>query len=394
MASPWWSRDGLEVRDGRLHIAGHDAEEIAHEHGTPLYVYDSCRVEINLRRLADALERAGVRHRLLFAFKANRHPAILSRIRKMGNVGIDACSPNEVSAALEAGWQAEEISYTGTSLSRQDLDQILPHPLQLNIDSLSALEKVGSRCPGRTIGLRINPGVGEYSATPTASGTKPTKFGIYPDQFEQALEVARRHELHVRGIHFHMGSGWLHDELPVFHAAVCRAAEMARRITELEYVNVGGGIGVRLVESHRAPDLDAYAEGLAKHLNPLHTTVLCEPGDFAVRDGGVFLVEAVGVDVKGGTTFVGVAAGFNAFAIPVLYQDPQEVVLCRAADAPPALTCALAGHINEATDLLADECRLPEVREGDILALLNAGGYGPGLASHHCSRPHAARLAL
>ncbi|MEE8537364.1 MAG: diaminopimelate decarboxylase [Acidobacteriota bacterium] len=394
MASPWWSRDGLEVRDGRLHIAGRDAEEVAREHGTPLYVFDSSRVETNFRRLAAALERADVRYRLLFAFKANRHPAILSRIRKMGNVGIDVCSPNEVSAALEAGWKAEEISYTGTSLSRQDLDQILPHPLHLNIDSLSALERIGSRCPGRTIGLRINPGVGDYSATLTSSGTKPTKFGIYPDQFEQALEVARRYELRVRGLHFHMGSGWLHDELPVFHDAVRRAAEMARRITELEYVNVGGGIGVRLAESHRAPHLDAYAEGLAKHLNPLNTTVICEPGDFAVRDGGVFLIEAVGVDVKGGTTFVGVAAGFNAFAIPVLYQDPQEVVLCRAADAPATLTCALAGHINEATDLFADECRLPEVREGDILALLNAGGYGPGLASHHCSRPHAACLAL
>ena len=394
MASPWWSRDGLEVRDGRLHIAGRDAEEVAREHGTPLYVYDSSRVETNFRRLAEALERADIRYRLLFALKANRHPAILSRIRELGYVGIDACSPNEVSAALEAGWKAEEISYTGTSLSRQDLDQILPHPLQLNIDSMSALEKVGARCPGRTIGLRINPGVGEYSATLTSSGTKPTKFGIYPDQLEQALEVARRCELRVRGLHFHMGSGWLHDDLPVFHDAVRRAAEMARQIAELEYVNVGGGIGVRLVESHRAPDLDAYAEGLAKHLNPLDTTVICEPGDFAVRDGGVFLVEVVGVDVKGGATFVGVAAGFNAFAIPVLYQDPQQVVVCRAADAPATLTCALAGHINEATDLLAEECSLPEVREGDILALLNAGGYGPGLASHHCSRPHAACLAL
>jgi diaminopimelate decarboxylase len=74
-------------------------------------------VEENFQRLADALERADVRHRLLFALKANRHPAILSRIRKMGNVGIDVCSPNEVSAALEAGWKAGEISYTGTSLS-------------------------------------------------------------------------------------------------------------------------------------------------------------------------------------------------------------------------------------------------------------------------------------
>jgi diaminopimelate decarboxylase len=242
--------------------------------------------------------------------------------------------------------------------------------------------------------LRINPGVGAYSSRLTASGSKPTKFGIYPDQFEKALELARSHELQVRGLHFHIGSGWLHDELPVFHEAVGRAAEMARQVPGIETVNVGGGIGVRLIESHRAPDLDAYAAGLAEHLGPLGVTVVCEPGDFAVRDCGIFLVETVGVDEKGGTTFVGVNAGFNAYCIPALYLDPQQVVLCRAADAPATTTYTVAGHINEAKDLFAEECELPEVREEDVLALLNAGGYGPSMASEHCSRPHARCLVL
>ncbi len=394
MASPWWNREGLEVRDGRLQIVGRDAETLAREHGTPLYVFDSSRMEINLRRLQSALERAGVRHRLLYAFKANRQPELLARLRAMQDVGIDACSPNEVVGALDAGWAAEEISYTGTNLSRRDLDQILPHSLQLNLDSLSALEKIGVRCPGRSIGLRINPGVGAYSTRLTASGSKPTQFGIYPDQFEKALALARSHDLRVQGLHFHIGSGWLHDGLPVFHEAVRLAAEMARQIPEIETINVGGGIGVRLTESQRAPDLDAYAEGLATHLGPLDVTVLCEPGDFAVRDCGVFLVEAVGVDEKGGTNFVGVDAGFNAYCTPALYQDPQEVVHCRAADAPRTAIYTLAGHINEAKDLFSEDCRLPEVREGDVLALLNAGGYGPSMASEHCSRPHAHCLVL
>jgi diaminopimelate decarboxylase len=76
------------------------------------------------------------------------------------------------------------------------------------------------------------------------------------------------------------------------------------------------------------------------------------------------------------------------------YHYAQEVVLCRAADAPPDLTCTIAGHINEAIDLFAEDCRLPEVREGDILALLNAGSYGATTSSLHCYRPHAAEVAL
>ena len=102
----------------------------------------------------------------------------------------------------------------------------------------------------------------------------------------------------------------------------------------------------------------------------------------------------VGVDEKGGTTFVGVDAGFNAYCTPALYLDPQEVVLCRAADAPATATYTVAGHINEAKDLFSEDCRLPEVREGDVLAFLNAGGYGPSMASAHCSRPHAGSLVL
>lgn len=121
MATPWWNREGLEVRDGRLQFAGRDAESIAREHGTPLFVFDPSRMERNLRRLQKALEHAGVRHRLLYAFKANRQPAILTRLREMEDIGIDVCSPNEVEAALDAGWKAEEISYTGTNLSRRDL---------------------------------------------------------------------------------------------------------------------------------------------------------------------------------------------------------------------------------------------------------------------------------
>ena len=180
--TPWWLREGLAVVEGRLHFAGHDAERIAREHGTPLYVYDPQRLEANVGRLQAAFGRAGVQHRLHYALKANRHPAYLSRLRSLGTVGIDACSPQEISIAVAAGWKPEEISYTGTNLSERDLEVILAQPVILNLDSLSAIRRVGRRAPGRAIGLRINPQIGTgYSAQLTYAGEKPTKFGIYPD---------------------------------------------------------------------------------------------------------------------------------------------------------------------------------------------------------------------
>ncbi len=393
MTTPWWARDGLDVRDGRMSIAGQDVEALARAHGTPLYVYDSSRMEANLRRLQRALDAAGVRHHLLYALKCNRHPDIVAGMHGTG-VGVDVCSPNEMDMALAAGWTAGEISYTGTNLSSSDLERILAHPLVLNLDSLSAIRHVGARAAGRTIGLRLNPGVGAYSTRTTTAGSWPSKFGIYPEQLDEALAIAASHRLQVGGLHFHIGSGWLQDMLGDFRRAVQVVSDVAARLTDLEYINVGGGIGVPLLASSVRVDLDAYAALIAASFGPLGVTVMCEPGDFLARDAGVFLVEVVGVDERRGTKFVGVDGGYNACGIPHLYREPQEIVLCRAADAAASETYTVAGHINEARDVFADDSPLPEVQEGDILALLNVGGYGAELATIHCGRPHAERLVL
>ncbi len=395
MPRPWWYREGLDIKGARLQFAGRDVEAIAREHGTPLYVFDTARVETNLRCLTAAFDRAGAPYRILFALKASRQPAVLDRLRATRLVGIDACSPNEVDLALERGWRPEEISFTGTSLSPRDLDRLLAHPIRINLDSLSAIRQVGERSPGRAIGLRINPGVGAgYSDRMTYSGDKPTKFGIYPDQIDEALDLARRHQLVIRGLHFHIGSGWLNDGVKRVVEAARRAARMASKLPEVDYINVGGGIGIRRVEREGEVDLDAYASEIVGALSGLKTTIICEPGDFIVQDAGILLAEVVCIDRKGGVDFVGVDCGYNVYCSNVLFNLPQEVVLCRAADAPATLTCTLAGHINEASDLFAEDCRLPDVREGDVLALLNTGGYGVAMSSTHCFRPHAGIVSI
>jgi diaminopimelate decarboxylase len=378
-----------------LHFAGQDAEALARAHGTALFLYDPSRLAANVERLQGALERAGIRYRVHYALKANRHPAFLARLRALTTVGIDVCSPDEVDLALRSGFTPPEISYTGTNLSPRDLDRILAVPLVLNLDSLSAIRRVGARVPGRPIGLRVNPQIGTgYSEKLTYSGDKPTKFGIYPERFEEALAEARLQGLEVKGLHFHIGSGWQQEGLSTFLEAARRAADLARRVPGLEYVNVGGGLGIPLQAEDRPVDLEAYAQGIAQHLLPLGVTVHFEPGDFLVKDAGILLVEVVSVEDRAGVRFVGVDCGFNAFNLPSVYHYHQEIVLCRAADAPPSARVVVAGHINEASDLFAEDCPLPEVKEGDVLALLHAGGYGASMASYHCARPPAAERVV
>jgi diaminopimelate decarboxylase len=396
--APWWVRPGLDARDGRLTIAGEDAEALARTHGTPLFVYDRTRFAENARRLGGALDGAGLSHRLRFALKAHPDPRVLEVLR--GLVGIDACSPGEVTRAIECGWAPQEISFTGTNLSERDLDVLLAQPIHINLDAISQIERVGRRDPGRTIGIRINPDAGAgYHPGLTYSGDRPTKFGIYEDRIPEALAAAARHRLTIDTIHFHAGSGWLgEDGLAAFESALDRVVRITAGLIAdghpIAEVNVGGGLGVPARVDEESVDVEAYAGVIARHLGPLGVSVGCEPGDYIAKDAAILLGEVVTVEERGGTRFVGLDLGWNVNCSYFIYRYAQEIVVCRAADAPRTEIVTVAGHINEAGDVFAEDYPLQPVAEGDIVAILNAGGYHEAMSSTHCLRPLAEAIFL
>ncbi len=406
VAAPWWVRPGLDLdADGRLRIAGQDAEALARANGTPLFVYDRARFAETAREFQAVLAAAGVPYRLRFALKANPLPEILSVFRGLGasgtseGVGIDACSPGEVLRALECGWQPDEISFTGTNVSERDLDVLLAHRIHLNLDALSQVERYGRRAPATRIGLRIDPAAGAgYGEHLAYSGERPRKFGISLDRLDEALAVCARHDLVVDTIHFHAGSGWLGDGLRDFERALPAAVEAVERARAAGHpvaeVNVGGGLGRPARADEPAIDLEAYAAVLARHLGPLDVVVACEPGDYLSKDAGILLGEVVTVEERRGVTFVGLDLGWNVNCAYFIYKFAQELVLCRAADAPRTTIVTVAGHINEASDVFAEDYPMPVVEEGDIVALLNAGGYDQAMSSTHCLRPLAGAVFL
>jgi diaminopimelate decarboxylase len=406
VAAPWWVRPGLDVApDGRLRIAGEDAESLARQHGTPLFVYDRARFAENARRMQAAVAANGLPFRLRFALKANPDPAVLHALRAMGapgtpdSVGIDACSPGEVLRALECGWRPDEISFTGTNVSERDLDVLLTHGIHLNLDGISQLERYGRRAPGGRIGLRIDPATGAgYNVHLEYSGDRPSKFGIALDRLDEALATVARHGLAVDTVHLHAGSGWLGDGIAAFEAALGPLVAAVARVRAAGHVvsevNVGGGLGVPARADETPVDLDAYAAVLARHLGPLDVTVAAEPGDYIAKDTAILLSEVVSVERRRGVTFVGLDMGWNINNAYFIYRFAQEFVLCRAADAPRTERVTVAGHINEASDVFAEDYAMAPVVEGDIVALLNAGGYHQAMSSTHCLRPMAAALLL
>jgi diaminopimelate decarboxylase len=383
----WWERPDLRYRDGRLEFGGRDLAEIAAE-GTPAFVYRAGRVRENLERLSGALQAAGVAHDLYYALKANRHPPLLRAIRATGRCGIDACSPAEVLHALAHGFAESQVSFTGHAVSERDLDVLAAHPgVHVNCDAISTIRRLGRRCPGRTIGIRLNPGLGAgYNERLRYAGEKATKFGVYPDRFDEALATAAQYGLAVDTLHFHVGSGCQGDAVDVLEQVLQNTVRLLDAHPGIRRLNVGGGLGVRMTETDVPVDLGRWAAVIARHLVPRGVRVAVEPGDYLVKDAGLLLVQANTVEDKAGTRFVGVDAGLAIVNLWAYYRLPYAIAPLQVRTGSPLARVTISGNVNEALDLLAEDVELPEIGEGDYLALINAGGYGSAAASNHCMR--------
>jgi diaminopimelate decarboxylase len=272
--------------------------------------------------------------------------------------------------------------------------------VHLNVDLLSQLDRVGRRCRGRGVGLRLNPraGVMRGHAASLYSDTRPTKFGIYEEDLPRALALAARHGLSIDTAHVHLANGMLDDELPAFDAALGEFERMVRLLLEagcpLTEVNVGGGLGTPRYAGERPLDLDAYAGVVARHFGDLDVALGVEPGEYLTNESAVLLSEVVTVESRLGEGFVGLDCGWNVMNERHIYGHEIEFVVCGRADAPRRGSTTVAGHINEGDDLFAEHVPFPEVAEGDIVAMVSVGGYCQAMFTEHCLRPRATTVCF
>ena len=384
----WWERKDLGYRKNRLFLGSRQLFEFAHTTKTPFFLYNAARVKENLNRLTRALHKEKIRFQIFYALKANRFLPLVTYLKMQSLCGVDACSPGELHLARQAGFKQEEITYTGTSISNADLDCLAHNPrVRINCDAISTIKRLGERCPGRPIGVRINPQLGAgYHAGLHYAGEKATKFGVYQDRFQEAVDMARYFNMPIKVLHFHIGSGYLTDDLYTLDEIFERCQWFLDQCSEITALDIGGGLGLPVTEKQKPLDLDQWASVIGKHANKRNLEIILEPGDYLVKDCGVLILQVNTVEEKCGAKFIGVDGGFNIQNLPVYYNTPLAVAPLILNKAAPTERVTIAGNINEAIDLLAQDIFLPPIHEGDYLAFLNVGGYGSAASSNHCMR--------
>lgn len=383
--------DRINNRDS---IQGIALDTIARQFGTPLYIYDADVVKRQVNRLRETFGSLDLK--IKFATKALTNISILRLMRSYG-VGVDAVSINEARIAMLSGHGSADINFTPNCVDFQEIAEGVELGLSINLDNLDALEKFGSKY-GSTypVGIRLNPNIMAGGNLKISTGHVNSKFGISVDQLEDIRRIVKAYQITISGLHIHTGSEI--GDTDVFTRMAAIFFGIARDFPALKFVDFGGGFKVAYRPGDKSTDMKQLGESVGKAFADFeHDTgrkLQCwiEPGKYLVSEAGILLVRTNVVKKTPALTFAGVDSGLNHLIRPMMYDAYHEIVNV-SNPAGPLQTYTVVGNICE-TDTLGANRQLNEVREGDLLAILNAGAYGFSMSSNYNSRFRPAEVLV
>ena len=404
----------FQYRDGKLCCEDVDLARATDEFGTPLYIYSASTILDHFTRLDAAL--APLDHLICYAVKANSNRAILRLLVDAG-AGFDIVSGGELFCAINAGADPQKCTFAGVGKSREEIEYALEQRVHsFNVESEAELELIdrlaGAKKLRAPIALRVNPDVDPHTHKSISTGSQKNKFGIAladaPRIYERAAKMAN---IDTVGIQMHIGSQI--TEAEPFAAAINKVAPLARDLkskNKIKFFSIGGGMGIiyrRALESgsgkwwhdhggeSSAFSVKDYANAIVPPLRELSLRVLVEPGRFIVGNAGVLLTRVLYIKSTGQKKFAIVDAGMNDLIRPALYQGYHEIIPVelgsgdnrQSGSDPNRQKIDIVGPVCESGDFFALDREMPELREGDLLAIMSAGAYGFTMASNYNSRP-------
>lgn len=389
----------FEYRDGVLACEDVPLDTIAARVGTPAFVYSLRTLHRHVRVFEEAF--AGVPHQVCYAVKANSNLTLLRRFLEWG-IGFEVVSGGELFRVLQAGADGSRIIFSGVGKTREEIEYGLDSGIRFfSVESASELELIGEVASARKqrarAVLRTNPDVDPRTHPYISTGLRRHKFGISIGDVRACVaRTARTGWVDVVGIGCHIGSQ-ITDLAPFREAltgVVGLASELIRDGVKLEYLNVGGGLGIPY-DAETPPTPDVYARTIIeaiKSVRGLGMTVVLEPGRVIVGNAGVLLCRVVRLKDQGDKHFVIVDAGMNDLLRPALYKSFHSLKPVRVREGTEVVD--VVGPVCESADFIAQERELPRLEPGDLLAVMSAGAYSFSLASNYNSRPRAAEVLV
>src|SRR5438445_4810349 len=402
----------FRYRDGKLHCEDVDLARVAEKFGTPLYVYSAGTILDHYARLNTALHPLD--HLICYAVKANSNRAILKLLADAG-AGFDIVSGGELYRVLAAGGDAAGCTFAGVGKSRDEIEYALEQRVySFNVESEAELKYIdriaGTKNLRAPVALRANPDVDPHTHEYISTGSRENKFGIALDRLATVYErAAKLRNINIVGVQMHIGSQI--TEAKPFADAIKKVAPIVRDLKSkygIKFFSIGGGLGIVYESSFASGTLDwgneskkksasrtksalsiqQYVDAILPPLRDLNLRILLEPGRLLVGNAGVLLTRVRYLKQTGQKKFAIVDAGMNDLIRPALFPSYHEIVPLRESQRGGERDkIDIVGPVCETGDFFARDREMPELREGDLLAIMSAGAYGFVMASNYNSRP-------
>lgn len=387
--------------DGHLEIGGMDTVELSKKYGTPLYVYDVSIIRERCRAFVNTFKDLGVRAQVAYASKAFSSIAILQVIKQEG-LSVDVVSEGELYTALKAGVNPDKIHLHGNNKSIEELSMAIEHNIGCivvdNFHEIKLLTDLLKQYNKKMdVIIRVTPGIKSDTHQYIMTGNEDSKFGfdLHNGQAEEAFNQLRENNhITFKGLHCHIGSQ-IFDTDRFVTATNILFATLADWKNNYGYIpevlNLGGGFGIRYTDDDQPIPLNHYVERLvetvrekSESLNIPMPEIWIEPGRSIVGDAGITLY-TVGSQkhIPGVRDYISIDGGMTDNIRPALYQAKYHGVLANRANEPSETMVSVAGKCCESGDMLIWDLPIPQVRSGDILAILSTGAYGYSMASNY-----------
>lgn len=365
-------------------LSPHQLIAAAKEFGTPLYVYHAERIKEQYARLTSAFSNSNVK--FFYACKALTNVNVLKYILSLGS-NIDCSSINEVKLALHAGFPPQRVLYTSNGISFDEIAEAKELGVNINIDSLSNLEKFGEAYGhSYPVGIRLRPNIMAGGNLKISTGHDKSKFGVPVEQLDKILALVQRYNISITDLHIHTGSDL--KDADVFVKGIEVLFDIIPHFPELKSVDLGGGFKVPYKDDDPEINIGELAEKVKEafdsHPQAKNLEIWFEPGKFMVSACGYLITEVNVLKETNATVFASVNSGFNHLIRPMFYDAYHRIQNISNPEGAEK-NYSVVGNICE-TDTFAWERSLNEIREGDYLVFYNAGAYGFEMSSNFNSR--------
>ena len=364
------------------------------EIGTPIFVTDRATLQQKVKNVKNAFSSNCL---LYYAIKANFNPHIVRVLKEEGIDGIETVSPYEIQLAQKMGFKNTQILFTGNNLDTDELDMAKKAGVVVNIGSMSELQYFANQYKGSKIAIRVNPGFGDGEFKQVVTGGKDSKFGILHTQIEEALEIINDNHIKLIGIHCHLGSGFYNTDN--FQPMVEYMFNLASQIKGIEFIDLGGGLGVRYDPLSEEINLNQFAEIVEKEyqkhdvLKSNNVKIILEPGKYLVAESTFLLTKVTNIREHQGIKIIGVDTGFNHIIRPALYSSYHHMInISKLHEEMEEVK--VVGNICESTDVLNEKIQISKPEIGDILAILTTGAYCSAMSSLYNLRPYALEVLI